>query len=83
MDNSIIIYRDYRSMKFDIKSIMDKKGITITQVVKKTELHHQVIKRYYYGTAERFDKDVLSKLCYVIDCDLNDIMYYEKPNNNN
>lgn len=62
---------------------MEKKGITITQVVKKTGLHHQVIKRYYNRTVERFDKDVLSKLCYVIDCDLNDIMYYEKPKNDN
>lgn len=82
MDNSIIVYRNYGSIKFDIKSIMDNKGITINQVVKSTGLHHQVIKRYYNGTVERFDKDVLSKLCYVIDCNLNDIMYYEKPENN-
>ncbi len=82
MDNSIIVYRDYGNIKFDIKSVMDNKGITINQVVKKTGLHHQVIKRYYNGTVERFDKDVLSKLCYVIDCNLNDIMYYEKPKNN-
>lgn len=82
MDNSIIVYRDYGNIKFDIKSVMDNKGITINQVAKKTGLHHQVIKRYYNGTVERFDKDVLSKLCYVIDCNLNDIMYYEKPKNN-
>lgn len=79
MDNSIVIYRDYGTIKFDLKSIMDKKGITISQVTKKTGLHHQVIRRYYNGTAERFDRDVLSKLCFVIGCNLNDIMYYEKP----
>lgn len=78
MDNSIFIYRDYGNIKFDIKSIMDKKGITINQVVKKTGLHHQVIRRYYEGTILRYDKDVLSKLCFVLDCNLDDIMYYEK-----
>ena len=77
MDNSIIVYRDYG----DIKSIMNKKGISINQVVKKTGLHHKVIHRYYDGTAVRYDKDVLSKLCFVLDCNLNDIMYYEKPKN--
>lgn len=79
MDNSIIIYRDYGDISFDIKSIMDKKGITINQVVKKTGLHHQVIRRYYEGTILRYDKDVLSKLCFVLDCNLDDIMHYEKP----
>ena len=47
VENSIIIYRDYGDIVFDIKTIMDMKGITINQVVKKTGLHHQVIRRYY------------------------------------
>lgn len=79
MDNSIIIYRDYGDIKFDIKSIMNKKGISINQIVKKTGLHHKVVHRYYDGTAVRYDKDVLSKLCFVLECNLNDIMYYDKP----
>lgn len=81
MDNCIIVYRDYGDIVFDIKTIMDKKGITLNQVVKKTGLHHQVVKRYYDGTIVRYDKDVLSKLCFVIGCDLTDIMKYKKPNN--
>ena len=60
--DSIIVYKNYGEIKFDIKTIMDKKGITINQIVKKTGLHHQIIKRYYNGTIVRFDKDVLSKL---------------------
>lgn len=81
MDNGgIIIYRDYGRVELDIKTIMDKKGITVNQVVKKTGLHYQVINRYYEGTIERYDKDVLAKLCFVIGCDLTDIMHYKKPN---
>ena len=58
---------------------MDKKGITVNQVVKKTGLHHQVIRRYYEGSVIRYDKDVLSKLCFVIGCNLSDIMNYQRP----
>ena len=79
MDNSVILYRDYGDIIFDIKTIMDKKGLTISQIVKKTGLHHKVIKRYYEGTAIRYDRDVLSKLCFVLDCNLSDIMNYKKP----
>ena len=78
-NNSIIIYRDYWDIIFDVKTIMDKKGITVNQVVKKTGLHHQVIRRYYEGSVIRYDKDVLSKLCFVIGCNLSDIMNYQRP----
>lgn len=79
---SIIMYKDYGDIIFDIKSVMDKKGITISQVVKKTGLHHKVVRRYYDGTVVRYDKDVLSKLCFVIGCDLKDIMYYQRETKN-
>ena len=81
MENSIIVYKDYGTIKFDIKTIMNKKNISITQMIKRTGLHNQVIKRYYNGTIERYDKDVLSKICYILDCKLSDIMYYEQPKN--
>ena len=79
MENSIIVYRDYGDIVFDIKSIMDKKGITMSHIVKSTGLHHKVVRRYHEGTVVRYDKEVLSKLCFVIGCDLQDIMYYQKP----
>ena len=37
MENSIIVYRDYGDIKFDIKSIMDKKDISVNQIVKKQD----------------------------------------------
>ena len=56
-DNSIFLYKDYGKIVFDLKTIMDKKGITVSKIVKTTGLHHKVIKRYYEGSAERYDKD--------------------------
>jgi len=79
MDDSVLMYRDYGEIVFDLKSIMDKKGYTINYVVKRTGLHHQIVRRYYEGTALRYDKEILAKICYVIDYDLEDIMYYKRP----
>ncbi len=70
---SIIMYKDYGDIIFDIKTVMDKK----------TGLHHKVVRRYYDGTVIRYDKDVLSKLCFVLGCDLKDIMYYQYNIKNN
>lgn len=79
--DSIIVFREYGDIELDIKSVMDKKHITISQVVKKTGLHHQVVRRYYDGTAVRYDKDVLARLCFVLDCELNEIMHYKRIKN--
>jgi len=79
--DSIITYIDYGEIVYDIKRIMKKKNLTKNQIVKKTGLHHQVVERYMSGTVVRFDKDILAKLCYILDCDLQEIMYYSKPKN--
>ena len=60
MDDSVLMYRDYGEIVFDLKSIMDKKGYTINYVVKRTGLHHQIVRRYYEGTALRYDKEILA-----------------------
>lgn len=78
--DSIVVYKDYGKIVFDIRNIMNEKGITVSQIVKKTGLHHRVIKRYCDGNVVRYDAEVLSKLCFVLGCELQDIMYYKRPN---
>lgn len=77
--DSIITYVNYGYIKYDIKSIMKKRNLTKTQVVKKTGLHHQVIERYMNDTVTRFDRDILAKLCFVLDCELDEIISYVRP----
>ncbi len=77
--SSIVVYVDYGNIHFDIKRIMKKKNISKTQLAKLTGLHHQIIDRYYNDNVTRFDKDILAKLCFVLNCELEDIIHYEKP----
>lgn len=78
--NSIITYIDYGYIVYDIRAIMKKRHLTKNQILKKTGLHHQVIDRYMSNSITRFDKDILAKLCYVLDCRLDEIIYYVSPN---
>lgn len=80
MKNSgIITYIDYGRIRYDIKTIMKRKHLTKSQLVKQTGLHHQVIDRYMNDSVTRFDREVLAKLCFVLDCELEEIISYVRP----
>lgn len=76
--DGIITYIDYGQINFNITKIMKQKNISKNQLAKKTGLHHQVIERYVTGSITRYDSDVLARLCYILDCNLEDIMSYSK-----
>ena len=77
--DSIFRLVDYGKVKLDIKTIMDSKNISPNQLSKKCGVQNSVIKRYYNGDAQRYDSDILARICFILNCDICDIISYEKP----
>lgn len=77
----IVELKDYGKIEIKLKTIMDRKNISIYQVSKLASLKHSTVKSYYNNCPiTRVDLDVLSKLCYVLDCKIDDILEYKYPN---
>lgn len=74
--------KDYGKININLKSVMDKKNISIYQMSKLTDLKHSTIKSYYINAPlTRIDLDVVAKMCYVLDCKIDDILEYSLKNN--
>ena len=72
--------KDYGKVEIKLKSIMDKRNVSIYQVSQLASLKHSTVKTYYNNCPiTRVDLDVLSKLCYVLDCKVEDILEYSYP----
>ena len=71
---------NYGKVEIKLRSIMDKKNISIYQMTKLTSLKHSTVKSYYNNCPlTRVDLDVISKLCYVLNCNVEDIIEYVYP----
>lgn len=78
MENGIFVLRNYGKIKIDIKTIMDKKKITRNKLSVLTGATYNVINRYYKNDISRVDLDVLARICYVLECNVSDVLEYEK-----
>lgn len=82
MKKEIFTMNDYGHISIDIKRIMDEKGITRYQLSKSINARFEVVNKWYNGTVERIDSDILARICYILDCTPDDIIKYI-PNNEN
>lgn len=69
---------EYGEIKIKLKNIMDTKKITRNQLSRLTNTRFEVINKWYNGSIERIDCDVLARICFSLDCSVEDIIEYEK-----
>lgn len=76
--NSIFELKDYGKISFHIKDIMDSRNLTRSALAKLADVRFEVADKWYNGNIERMDIDVLTRICYVLDCNISDLMSYSK-----
>lgn len=57
---------------------MEVKGVTRNKLATLTGIRFEVADRLYKGTVERLDMDVLARVCFALDCRIEDVIEYNK-----
>ena len=76
--NSIMTVKNYGRIIYHFAEVMDSKGITRNKLASLTGVRFEVADRLYKGIVERMDMDVLARVCYVLDCQVDDVIEYSK-----
>ena len=78
---SIISYRvdEYGSVKVKLAELLNSHGITRNRLRTLTGVKYEVIDRYYQDHVERVDLDFIAKVCYVLNCKVDDLLEYKEP----
>jgi putative transcriptional regulator len=79
-NDSIFVLKEYGRVVITLKDVMDKKGITRNRLSTLTGLAYNSVDRYYKNMPiSSVDLDVLAKLCFVLNCEIADVLRYERP----
>ena len=79
---SIVQYqtKEYGCIKVKLAEVLERRGITRNRLRTLTGTKYDVIDRYYKGVSvEMADLDFLAKVCYVLDCEVSDLLEYQRP----
>ena len=73
---SVVNPSSYGHITVHLKELMAQKGITRYRLAKLADTRFEVVDKWCSGTVERIDADVLARFCYILDCEITDIIKY-------
>ena len=73
---SVVNISSYGKISIHLRELIEEKGITRYRLAKLADTRFEVIEKWCTGTVERIDADVLAKFCYILDCNVSDIIRY-------
>ena len=71
---------NYGMFHFKIEEVLNKKKISKNKLCKDMEILRPNLNSYCKDQVQRFDSLFLRKLCYYLDCTLDDLIEYIQPN---
>lgn len=75
---SVVNISTYGNISIHLKEIIEEKNITRYRLAKLADTRFEVVEKWCSGTVERIDADVLARFCYILNCDVNDIIKFNK-----
>ena len=74
---SIVNLNSYGNISIHLKELIEEQGITRYRLAKLADTRFEVVEKWCSGTVERIDSDVLARFCYILDCEITDIIKYK------
>lgn len=72
----ILIRADYGKVELRLKEFLDARGMTRNQLANLIDARFEVVRKWYEGNVEKMDLDILARICYALDCRIEDILQY-------
>ncbi len=76
MENKLYSFTQYGHIEIQLKEIMDSRQISRNALARAIDTRFEVIDKWYKGNVEKIDADILARICFVLQCEPQDIIRY-------
>ncbi|MEY8283326.1 helix-turn-helix transcriptional regulator [Lachnospiraceae bacterium 50-23] len=66
-------------IKIHLDELIEQRGVSLNQLSFRTEMQRSQLRNYRDNKIQRLDIDILRRLCYVLECDLTELIEYIPP----
>ena len=70
---------DYGVVKMNIEELLEKAGISKNKICKDLDLPRPNFNNYCRNQFQRIDANLIAKLCFYLDCTVDELIKYEHP----
>ena len=72
---------NFGNVKITINELLQEKGISKNKLMNRAEMQRTQLNNYCNQKVQRLDISILSKICYALKCNIEDILRYCPPEN--
>lgn len=76
LDRELFEYKNYGTIQIDLDRIMNEQGVTTYELSNKANIRFQTIQNLRKNSCSRIDFEVLAKICYMLNCKVEDVIKY-------
>jgi putative transcriptional regulator len=69
----------YGKLVICVDELIKQKGISKNKLCHRAEMQHTQLNNFCKNEITRLDTDVLTRLCYALECDISDLLKYIPP----
>ena len=63
-------------IRIRLNELLESRNVSLNQLSFRAEMQRNQLRKYRDNKIQRFDIDILLRLCYVLECDLSDLIEY-------
>ena len=75
-ERSIIVTQSYGTVVLHLREMLESRGMNRNQLASAIHVNFAVVDRWYRGKIEKLDLDILARICYVLDCEVSELLEY-------
>ena len=70
---------EFGRVYLNLDNLIKDKGISKNKLAQKSQISFTQLQKFYRNEISLIDFSTVARLCYVLDCDISDLIKYEPP----